>query len=95
MSPATSLHVPRMHGAAPHARVVRSIVSAVAAAAVIAGLLTITLLVRSPAAAEDRPQEVAPVATQATAASSGTGVPEASVVFKGRHLPEQEPAPTF
>jgi hypothetical protein len=68
-----------------------------AAAAAIAGLLTVTVLSQGLPAAGAQGAAVAPAAAAAAVAtpSPGTGVPAASTVFGGKDLPAEEPAPTF
>lgn len=89
------LHASEFHVAAPRARPVYGILSAAATAAVIASVLTATVMSRSPTAADEHPAAVAPTAPVAKAASLGTSVPDASTVFKGKDTPLEEPAPTF
>jgi hypothetical protein len=84
---------PILPGHASQAR--RALGMLVIAVAVVASLLTAALPGRSPAAAEDQQAGVAPAAGLAPAAGPGTSVPDASVVFAGRDLPVEEPAPTF
>lgn len=89
----TILHAPDVRAAAPRAKSVYGILSATVA--VIASLLTATVLSRSPVDAEQHHAAVARTAPVATAATPGTGVPEASTVFNGKDMPVEEPAPTF
>lgn len=91
----TIFHATEVHGAAPRVRSAIGTLSAATAAAVIASLLTATVLSRGPAAAEERPAAVVSAAPVATAATPGTSVPEASAAFKGKDTPVEEPAPTF
>jgi len=91
-------HSTEVHAAAPRAQSVYGMLSAATVAAIIASLLTATVLSRSPAAADEHHVAVAPAATAApvtTAASPGTSVPEASTVFDSKDIPVEEPAPTF
>jgi hypothetical protein len=91
----TILHAPDVHAEAPRAKTVYGMLSAVIAAALIASLLTAMVLSRSQAAAEAHHATVAPATPVTTAASPGTGVPEARTVFDGKDMPVEEPAATF
>jgi hypothetical protein len=65
------------------------------AVAVVASLLTATVLSHSQPTVEVTAAADAPAAPVAAAASPGTGVPEATAVFAGKDVPMEEPAPTF
>lgn len=91
----TLFHTQPVHAKALPARSDYGIVSAAVAAAVVAGLLTATVLTRAPSAAEVHDAPSAAVAPVTSAASPGTGVPEAAGVFNGKDMPVEAPAPTF
>jgi hypothetical protein len=96
----TILDDPKGHAAAPRARSGYGILAAATAAAVVASLVTATVLNRSPAAAVERhaalpPAAPAPAAPATVDASPGTSVPEASTIFNGKDKAVEEAAPSF
>ncbi len=80
------------HGHSPQAKRLGILFVAVA---VVASLLTATVLSNSQPTVEVPAAADAPAAPVAAAASHGTGLPEASTVFDGKHTPEEVAAPTF
>jgi hypothetical protein len=91
----TILDDPKGHAAAPRAKSGYGILAAATAAAVVASLVTATVLNRSPAAAVERHAALPPAAPAAVDASAGTSVPEASTIFNGKDKAAEEAAPTF
>jgi hypothetical protein len=91
----TILDDPKGHAAAPRARSGYGILAAATAAAVVASLVTATVLNRSPAAAVERHAALPPAAPAAVDASPGTSVPEASTIFNGKDKAVEEAAPSF
>ena len=93
--PPTILHAAEAHSAAPRARPVYGMLAAATAAAVVASLVTATVLSRNPAAAEERHAAVPSVAAVPMVGLPGTSVPEASTIFDDKDKAIEEPAPTF
>lgn len=89
----TTLHGPGPYTPTSHARPALGIKWA--PGALFAGLLAAAIFSMIPATDEGRDAPAPPAPPVAAAASTGTGVPQASAVFADKDVPVEDHAPSF